>query len=121
MTIVLLLMAAMKATAQNSIDKLVEKISTMGSVTFTSVVDRNPSTKEVEKVVKILKITGNPDQFERAFREEAQTGILIETYTDDDKTLALTIERPKDKRVYVMTYNKKGRQEVRVTIVIKFK
>ena len=43
------------ATAQNSIDKLVDELSTTGNADFTSIVQRNPKTKAIEKVVKSLK------------------------------------------------------------------
>ena len=42
--------------AQNRIDKLVENFSTLGSAKFTSVVDRDPKTGQVQKVVKELRL-----------------------------------------------------------------
>lgn len=123
MTVALLLMAAGEASAQNSIDRLVDDISDLGSANFTSVVERNPATRKVKKVVKVLKMNSynDPDEFERAFRREAHTGNLVETVKGAKTTLVLTVESPRDKRVYMMTYNTVTEIGVEVTIVINFK
>ena len=58
------------ATAQNSIDKLVDELSTTGNADFTSIVQRNPKTKAIEKVVK-----KQPNSTKRP-RQPALTGKL---------------------------------------------
>ena len=57
---ILLLMLALPLTgmAQNSIDELVDHYSTIGMSTFTSTVVRDPSTRQITKVFKTLKIAG---------------------------------------------------------------
>ena len=62
------------ATAQNSIDKLVDELSTTGNADFTSIVQRNPKTKAIEKVVKKLE-TGsiNSKKIYQPLQERSQT------------------------------------------------
>ncbi len=48
----LLLCNSAAMTAQNKIDALVETCSAVGNTSFTSVVERDPATRKVKKVVK---------------------------------------------------------------------
>ena len=44
------------AMAQNSIDRQVERYSAIGQSRFTSAVERDPRTRRVQKVVKVLEL-----------------------------------------------------------------
>lgn len=67
----LLLCNSAAMTAQNKIDALVETCSSTGNTSFTSVVERDPATRKVKKVVKMLSITNNDvPKFRSAFESE---------------------------------------------------
>ena len=52
-----MLFTTLAISAQNSIDKAVDEYSSIGKSTFTSAVERDPKTRKVLKVVKILQPT----------------------------------------------------------------
>ncbi len=117
-----LLMSA-SAMAQNRIDQLVENFSTLGSAKFTSVIDRDPKTRRVQKVVKVLEMRGTQaGKFREAFKEESHTGNYSEQQEGDKKTFVLLCENPKEHRIYML--RQEGRTVphfAKITIIIKKK
>ena len=57
---------AASALGQNSIDRLVEDCSSVGRSKFTSAVERDPKTRKIQKVVKVLELSdadaGSPSE-----------------------------------------------------------
>lgn len=127
MMLLFLTAAAMGAGAQNSIDALVEKYSGVGRSTFTSAVERDPATRKVQKVVKVLKKSGqggDHSAFRNAFRKEASTGTFEESSDGEYITMLLTVENPKATRIYMLKYKQNhpaGTLSMQVTIIIKYK
>lgn len=122
MAIAVLLLTMVAARAQNCIDGLIEKSSLVGSGTFTSAVERDPATRKVKKVVKMLELgsTGS-EKFEKAFRQEARQGDFTETVKGDRVSLLLTVDGQKSTRVYMLVYNRRTHSGGQVTIVVNFK
>ena len=52
-----LLFTSLGLFAQNAIDKAVDEYSSIGNSKFTSAVERDPQTRKVLKVVKVLQPT----------------------------------------------------------------
>lgn len=124
--IMLMLLACLVSTtamAQNHIDELVENFSTLGSAKFTSVVDRDPKTRRVVRVVKKLEINGTQaNQFSNAFRKEKDTGSFTQQQDGETETFTLTCEKPRQTRIYML--QQRGRPVARfakVIIFVKFK
>lgn len=125
------LLAALAASAfgQNSIDRLVENHSSVGQSKFTSAVERDPKTRKIQRVVKVLELT-NADisRFAAAFKHEAATGDFTERRTDDGLTLVLTVRGKGQNRVYMMKCTgpyANGRKATRysfikVTVIVKY-
>ncbi|MBR1448457.1 MAG: DUF5024 domain-containing protein [Prevotella sp.] len=114
----------MPVSAQNSIDKMVENYSTVGSSKYTSVVERDPDTRQVQKVVKVLQVPGHQTgQFRAAFMKEKETGTFTHQQQDDEQTLTLTCETPQQARIYMLRLS--GRHthyhSGKVTIIVKMK
>ena len=110
------------ACAQNKIDKQVEKVSTVGSATFTSAVERDPATHEVVKVVKVLKVKGQPaDKLYLAFKDERDSGSFSEQKTENERTLTLTCESEKQVRIYMLRLTGRYYYDAQCTIIIKNK
>lgn len=118
-----LMMGAAEASAQNRIDKMLEHISGSGINTFTSVVERDPSTRKVTKVVKMLKTTSmNVEVFRDAFKAEAHTGTFQEILSGNQVTMVLTVVQKNTTRVYMLTYDKRMKGfDASVTAIVKFK
>ena len=115
--------AVLPCHAQNSIDELVENFSTLGSAKFTSVVDRDPKTRRVLKVVKELQLHGvQAGKFKQAFEEESQNGSTTRQQDGDVLTMTVTQESPRQLRIYMLrlvgrhTYN-----SAKVIIIVKMK
>ena len=125
-TICLLIMSffPLFATAQNSIDKLVDELSTTGNADFTSIVQRNPKTKAIEKVVKKLE-TGsiNSKKFINAFKKEAKLNkTTTTTRSNGEITTIITTSNKKTNRIYMIKYDEDSYYpEVSITIIIKVK
>ena len=120
----LMLLASLMATAQNSIDRMVEHFSTVGGSSFTTAVKRNPKTRKVEKVVKRLTTTGaQGHQFVSTFKEEAaRQRNVVTTMADGYTTMIVGGEGDKQNRVYTLRYKGNGYSgEVTVTIIINMK
>lgn len=130
-TLMLALATLLSASAQNKIDKLVERFSATGRCSFTSAVERNPNTRRVEKVVKVLEIAGGPaKQLYDTFMEELKTGATQITCKDDKTTIILKCQTPKTNRVYMLkvdgTLLTEGPKnyympEAKVTIIVRVK
>lgn len=129
--LVLAFVTLLTASAQNKIDKLVERFSATGRCSFTSAVKRNPSTRRVEKVVKELEIASDPaKELYDAFMEELKTGATKLAVKDDKTTIILKCQTQKTNRIYMLkvdgnllTEGPKHyiRPEAKVTIIIRMK
>jgi len=108
------------ATAQNSIDKLVANLSTSGNTTFTSIVTRNKKTRAVEKVIKHAEITGNARQFISAFEEECKKNDFLEKDEGSTRTINITVDGKKEKRTYIIRYNRQTKQNAVITIIVNY-
>lgn len=128
--ITIAMMPFMTLSAQNSIDELVANYSSRGGSKFTSAVERDPKTRSVVKVVKVLTITGlfNVQPFVKAFKAEAHSGDFTENYDDLGMTLMLAVRSPRRNRVYMFKaespYMRGGIRQyeiAKVTIIVKYK
>ena len=110
------------AWSQNSIDKLVEDFSTLGSAKMTSVVDRDPKTNRVLKVVKELELPGiQVRKFQNAFEKESQKGVSSIQQDGEQSTITITQKSPSQIRIYML--RKVGRpvaHSAKVIILIIF-
>lgn len=124
-TLLLAVCAVVTAAAQNRIDKLTSEFSSSGG-SYTSVVERNPDTRKIRKVVKELTMDLSPSvkkRFEQAFRDEGKNWTLINLNQNTDKhTMILTVETKESTCVYMMRgRDSKGRNRLVVTIIKTFK
>lgn len=129
---VLMLMMVMSciqvvAMAQNDIDDMVDKVSTMGNTTFTSAVERNKQTGKVEKVVKKLQSNfKNLKEFIHAFEAEKGNAVsYTKTDKDNEKIIVLVTEGKTTDRVYMLKYRSYNDLDIgsdyTVSIIIKYK
>lgn len=123
---VFLAAAVPQATAQNRIDREVDELSTLGSCHLTSVVKRDPVTRKVVKVVKVLQPSyGTLPHLMKAFKEEAASGDYSEDYKNGRATLLLTVKGRHANRIYMLEadYNHVARQYMngKVTIIVSYK
>jgi hypothetical protein len=119
-----LLIAPLALFAQNVIDKAVDEYSSIGKSTFTSAVERDPNTRKVLKVVKVLQPTDiTINKLRRAFFEEQKNGQFSLVTNEEEETMTLTMENSKENRVYMMQYTHRGASfsNGKVTIIIKYK
>ena len=116
--------------AQNKIDKLVDNYSAHTTSKYTSAVERNPKTRAIVKVVKVLELNYcNIQPFVNAFREEAKNGDFSEHKTDKDLTMTLTSRGATKNRIYMLKakdyYANSGYtsrlSNCCITIIVKFK
>ena len=129
--IIFALLAAMVASAfgQNSIDRLVENHSSVGQSKFTSAVERDPKTRKIQRVVKVLELNdADISRFTAAFKREAATGDFTERRTDGGLTLVLTVRGKGQNRVYMMkcdgpyAYNRNTTRYsfTKITVIVKY-
>ena len=119
-----LLFTSLGLSAQNAIDKAVDEYSSIGNSKFTSAVERDPQTRKVLKVVKVLQPTNiTINKLRRAFLEEQKNGQFSLVTNEEEETITLTVESSKENRVYMMQYIKRGASFTngKVTIIIKYK
>ena len=119
-----LLFTSLGLSAQNAIDKAVDEYSSIGNSKFTSAVERDPQTRKVLKVVKVLQPTNiTINKLRRAFLEEQKNGQFSLVTNEEEETMTLTIENSKENRVYMMQYMHRGASFTngKVTIIIKYK
>lgn len=130
LTIVMLIMASVLAKAQNKIDDVVDRYSTSSSSKYTSAVERNPKTRSVVKVVKILEMSYcDITPFVNAFRTDEDGGDLSESRSGNDLVMTRTVKGRKQNRIYMLKadgyYNKYASSKMRVhctvTIIVKYK
>ncbi len=117
--LMLLLTGVMSGNAQNSIDRMVDNYSTTGSSNFTSVVERDPNSRQVKKVVKVLTLPGyQTKQFHDAFLKERNTGTFAQQQQGREQILTLTCEKPAQTRLYML---RRSVTNGKVTIIVKMK
>ena len=113
------------AQAQNSIDELVENISTLGSSKFTSVVDRDPKTRQVNKVVKVLEVPRvQASKLRNAFLKEKDSGSFSHSRDGHEETMTLTTESRDKVRIYMLRTEILGSHvygSAKVTVIAKYR
>ncbi len=113
--------------AQNRIDRFVDNESTIGRSKFTSVVERDPKTRAVVRVVKVRELTRGIDinACQEYFEAESKTGRFSHNIDADDRhTLLLAVEGESRDRIYMLQYTGKRPMQGRdgkVTVVMKVK
>lgn len=123
----LCLTAVASLCAQNRIDRFVDNESTIGRSKFTSVVERDPKTREVVRVVKVRELTRSIDinACQEYFEAESKTGRFSHNIDADDRhTLLLAVEGESRDRIYMLQYTGKRPMQGRdgkVTVVMKVK
>jgi hypothetical protein len=122
-TVVVLLLQATTVCAQNHIDQMVNNFSALGSSKFTSVVERNPATGRIQKVVKVLEVTGpKAASFRKVFLKEKETGSFSQQQEGEEQTLTLSCENSKQVRLYMLrTTGRTVVNSAKVTIIVKIK
>jgi len=121
------LAASANVSAQNRIDRFVDNESTIGRSKFTSVVERDPKTHEVVRVVKVRELTRGIDinACQGTFEAESKTGRFSHNIdANDQNTLLLAVEGDRQDRIYMLQYT--GKQPLqgkdgKVTVVIRMK
>ena len=115
--------ATTNVAAQNKIDDMVDKFSAVGNSTFTSVVERNPTTHQVEKVVKVLTLYGTQaTKMRSVFKQESNKGTFSEKSEDGIITMILTTVTSSSNRIYMLKMeSEKYYPNAKVTIIIKIK
>lgn len=120
---------AASALGQNSIDRLVEDCSSVGRSKFTSAVERDPKTRKIQKVVKVLELSdADAGSFSAAFKREKGTGDFIEKRTENGITMVLTVRGKRQNRVYALrcdgpcSSRKAGTRYrlVKVTVIVSY-
>ena len=113
--------------AQNRIDRFVDNESTIGRSKFTSVVERDPKTRAVVRVVKVRELTRGIDinACQEYFEAESKTGRFSHNIDADNRhTLLLAVEGESRDRIYMLQYTGKRPMQGRdgkVTVVMKVK
>lgn len=127
------LLCVTAALAQNRIDRKIDHRTGSGASNFTSVVKRNPDTRKVEKVVKVLTVGGwEANGFTDAFYAEAHTGSFTEKRDEatGSVTLLLTVSTAKAERIYMLEgrvprpYAKEAKPYVgsaKITVIVVYK
>lgn len=118
------------AYGQNSIDGMMEHFSSSYGCKFTSAVERDPATRKVQKVVKVLELydTGIR-KFVDAFRNEGRAENFTEKYDKTGCNMMFTTQNGRQSRIYMLRcsnpYNPDSRNTgygyAKVTIIIKNK
>lgn len=121
--LVVLVLHTTTVCAQNRIDQMVNDFSTLGSSKFTSIVERNPSTGRVQKVVKVLEVTGpKAANFRQVFQKEKGKGTFIHQQEGEEQTMTLCCETSKQVRLYMLkTVGRTVAHSAKVTIIVKMK
>lgn len=123
-TIIFGLLVAIAIHGQNSIDRMVDNLSTTGGSTFTSAVERNPKTRKVERVVRRLNVEGpQAARFFDAFKRELQgKSNVTNRRSDDELTIIFTEESAKANRIYMLKSNAPvAKTDAVVTIIVRMK
>ncbi len=125
--LLLLLASACGGMAQNSIDNIISQFSSVGQSKFTSVVERDPGTRKIIKVIKVLELRDRDAQpFISSFRNEARHGDFSEKSDGNGKVLTLTTQNRSQNRVYMLVCNgpysnreKQYYNKMKITIIVK--
>jgi hypothetical protein len=127
-TVLMLFAAMVNATAQNSIDEMMDNYSSCGNSKYTSAVERDANTHQILKVVKVLELTySGIDEFIAAFRRESKKGNFTEKQDAKTLTLMITVKGERHNRIYMMqctgAYMPGKRhtkyQKAKITVIIK--
>lgn len=114
------LLAVASATGQTKIDQMLDKMSMLGEVTYSSIVKRNKNTKKIEKVVREARIKGvRAYSFIKEFDRLAEQHSVMET-VKDGVTRLVVIDEADCSRIYTIVYLDK-KKEIDVTIIINYK
>ena len=114
------LLTVASATGQTKIDQMLDKMSMVGEVTYSSIVKRNKNTKKIEKVVKEARIKGaRAYSFIKEFDRLAEQHSVMET-VKDGVTRLVVIDEADCSRIYTIVYLDK-KKEIDVTIIINYK
>lgn len=128
--IAMLTMFSVLAKAQSKIDDLVDHYSTSNVSKYTSAVERNPQTRRVVKVVKILEMSYcDVTPFVNAFKTDENSGELCESRSGNDLVMTRTLQGRKQNRIYMLKANgyyskyasSKTRVHSTITIIVKYK
>lgn len=110
------------AAAQNEVDGIVSRFSSLGSATFTSAVERDSKTHKIIKVVNKLVMSGpNVKKLSRTFDSEAaKQKNSYSTKKDNIITKIFTQDYPTSSRIYMIKYADESMfPETEITIIIK--
>lgn len=127
-TVLMLFAAMVNATAQNSIDEMMDNYSSCGNSKYTSAVERDANTHQILKVVKVLELTySGIDEFIAAFRRESKEGNFTEKQDAKTLTLMIAVKGERHNRIYMMqctgTYMPGKRntkyQKAKITVIIR--
>ena len=114
------LLTVASATGQTKIDQMLDKMSMLGEVTYSSIVKRNKNTKKIEKVVRQARIKGvRAYSFIKEFDRLAEQHSVMET-VKDGVTRLVVIDEADCSRIYTIVYLDK-KKEIDVTILINYK
>lgn len=114
------LLTVASATGQTKIDQMLDKMSMLGEVTYSSIVKRNKNTKKIEKVVRQARIKGvRAYSFIKEFDRLAEQYSVMET-VKDGVTRLVVIDEADCSRIYTIVYLDK-KKEIDVTIIINYK
>ncbi len=123
--VLITLVVPLMAMAQNSVDERIGKISTVGNSNFSSIVQRDPQTHKVEKVVKKLTVGRvNSQELINCFNKEAKLNKTTNTTCSDGiVTTIFTTSNAKNDRIYMMQHDnyRYVPHEVTVTVIVKLK
>ena len=100
------------AAAQNEVDRMVNHLSTIGTASFTSAVERDSKTHKIIKVVNKLSRTFDS--------EAAKQKNSYSTKKDNIITKIFTQDYPTSSRIYMIKYADESMfPETEITIIIK--
>lgn len=118
-----MLIFVIAAKAQNEIDRMVNKFNVAGDCTFTSAVERDPSTRKIKKTVKVFEAENSlTADFVAAFRRLSDTGSFKERHEDGVQTMILTVSEKTNNRIYMLRApENKAPGKIKVTIIVKIK
>ena len=126
-SLLLLFGLTLASKAQNRIDRFVDSESTIGQSKFTSVVERDPETREVIRVVKVRELTRGIDInacLATFVAEQASGRFTHKTEDGEQHTIILAVDGERQNRIYMLQY--KGQRPMhatdgKVTIVIRMR
>lgn len=112
--------AGLGMKAQNSIDEFVDKLSNPGTISITSIVERDPKTRKVEKTVKTVRINGpGASGVWDLFDKEDKNGTSIESRQDGKYTRILAVRTKTTSRIYSIKADKPKARICEVTIIVR--